>query len=99
MEGMSRAETITIPTKDLSGSRLRCLMVTSLPGSHVAKVLTLLVSPLLTVDEKKHHWMPGGLLNPAEAKLGECSAFLTPDLREHLTRWWLKVPKGSTPSR
>jgi len=96
---MSKAETITIPAKDLSGSRLRCLMLTSLPENHVAKVLSLLVSPLATVDETKHHWMPGGFLNPAEAKLGECSAFLTPELREHLTSWWLKVPKrANTPN-
>ena len=50
---MSKAETITIPTKDLSGSRLRCLMLTSPPEAHVAKVLSMLVPPLATVDEKK----------------------------------------------
>jgi hypothetical protein len=77
---MSKIETVTIPKKDLSGSRLRCLMLTSLPGSSVAKVLFSLVSPLATVDEKKHHWMPRGLLNPEEPKLGECSSFLTPEI-------------------
>jgi hypothetical protein len=39
---MSKVETITIPTKDLNGSRLRCLMLTSLPESHVAKVTATL---------------------------------------------------------
>jgi hypothetical protein len=92
---MSKAETVTIPTKDLSGSRLRCLMLTSLPESHVAKVLSLLVSPLATVDETKHHWVPGGLLNHAEAKLGECSSFLTPEIREELTSWWLINRRGA----
>lgn len=86
---MSKAETITIPTKDLSGSRLRCLMLTSPPEAHVAKVLSMLVPPLATVDEKKRYWMPGGLMSAAEAKLGECSSFLTPEIREELTSWWL----------
>jgi hypothetical protein len=70
-------------------------MLTSLPESHVAKVLSLLVSPLATVDEMRHHWMPKGLLDPAEPKLGECSSFLTPELREQLTSWWLINRRGA----
>jgi len=43
--------------------------------------------------------MPGGFLEPEEAKLGECPAFLGDDLRRRLTDWWLKVPKqANTPN-
>jgi hypothetical protein len=92
---MSTEDTVTLPKKDLSGSRLRCLMLTSLPKGHIASVLSSLVSPAAVVDESIHHWLPGGLLNPTEAKLGACPDFLTPDLRERLTSWWLVNRRGA----
>jgi hypothetical protein len=92
---MSTEWTVTLPKKDLSGSKLRCLMLTSLPRGHIASVLSSLVSPAAVVDESKHHWLPGGFLKPAEAKLGECPDFLTPDLRERLTSWWLVNRRGA----
>ena len=64
-------------------------MLTSLHRNHVARVLSSLVSPVASVDESEHRWLPGGLLNPAEPKLGECQDFLTSEIREKLTSWWL----------
>jgi hypothetical protein len=90
-----KRDTVTIPVSDLAGSKLRCLILTSLPDKQVANVLSSLVSPLATVDAGRHHWMPGGFLNPEEAKLGECEAFLTPPIRDDLTSWWLKVRRGA----
>jgi hypothetical protein len=92
---MSLLESVTIPTKDLYGSKLRCLMLTSLPKSPVAAALSSLVAPLAVVDPDKHHWLPNGLTNPEEAKLGECLLFLTPEIREQLTSWWLINRKGA----
>ena len=86
---------ITIPTKDLRGSRLRCLMLTSLHRNHVARVLSSLISPVASVDETEHRWLPEGLLNPAEPKLGESQDFLTPEIRENLTSWWLVNRRGA----
>jgi hypothetical protein len=70
-------------------------MLTSLSKNHVASVLSSLVSPVAVIDESKHHWLPGGLLNPTEARLGECPAFLTPKIREQLTSWWLVNRRGA----
>jgi hypothetical protein len=86
---MSPQETITIPKKDLAGSRLRCLMLTSLPRGAIASALSSLVTPHAVVDPNRHHWRPKGFLDPEEAKLGECKEFLTPAIRETLTAWWL----------
>ena len=96
---MSDFSTITIPKKDLSGSRLRCLMLTSLPRHQVAATLSSLVSPFACVDDTRHHWKPGGLLDPEEAKLGDCEALLTAEIREELTSWWLKSRRmANTPN-
>ena len=88
-------DTVTLLKKDLRGSKFRYLMLTSLPDSHVASVLSSLVPPVAVIDKSKHHWVPGGFLNPREAKLGECPAFLTPEIRELLTSWWLVNREGA----
>ena len=92
---MNLRETITLPTRDLYGSRLRCLMLTTLPRRSVAAALQSLVDPLGEVNPDRHHWTPMGLLNSEEAKLGECPNFLTPELREQLTSWWLVNRRGA----
>ena len=93
---MSKPSDITIPMKDLSGSKLRCLVLTSMPRNHLARLLSSLVLPVdASVDDKKHHWLPEGLLNSAEPKLGECGEFLTPEVREKLTSWWLVNRRGA----
>ena len=65
-------------------------MLTSLPREYVASVLNELVTPFASVGPE-HHWMPGGFLRPCEAKLGETQGFLSPEHREKVTEWWLKV--------
>lgn len=80
--------------KDLRGSRLRCLILTSLSGKRVADVLTDMVTPFARVG-LEDHWMPGGFLRPDEAKLGEISGFLSPQERENVTAWWLQVRRNA----
>jgi len=92
---VSTRETITLSKKDLSGSKLRCLIVTSLPRNQIAGILSSLVSPVASVDERKHHWLPEGFSNPQEPKLGECESFLTSEIREELTSWWLVHRRGA----
>ncbi len=87
--------TVVLKMRDLRGSRLRCLMLTSTPREQVAATLTQLVSPVAVVDPEHHHWMPRGFLEPEEAKLGECPQFLSNDLRRRLTDWWLKRTEGA----
>ena len=41
----------------------------------------------------KDTWQPRGLLEGAEARLGEAAEFLTTDQREALTVWWLTVSR------
>ena len=54
-----------------------CLMLTSMPRNHVARALSSLVAPLnASVNEQTHRWLPEGLLNAAEPKLGETQDFL-----------------------
>ena len=92
----SRDETtVVLRKRDLRGSRLRCLMLNSMPREQVAATLTQLVAPLAAIDPQHDHWMPGGFLEPEEAKLGECPRFLSNDLRRKLTAWWLKQTKGA----
>jgi hypothetical protein len=92
---MSPQDTVTIPKKDLAGSKLRCLMLTSLPKNAIATALSSLAAPHAEVDPGRHHWIPRGFLDPDEAKLGECEEFLTSAIREELTAWWLINRKGA----
>ena len=89
---------MAIRERDLRGSRLRCLMLTSLSKEHVARALNDLVAPFASVG-LEDHWMPGGFLRPNEAKLGETPGFLCPEKREKVTEWWLAVrPHANTPN-
>ena len=92
-------KTISIGRRDLRGSRLRFLMLTSGPREQVAETLTRLVSPLASVDPSHDRWMPNGFLHPKEARLAECEKLLLPEIRSKLTQWWLKVPeRANTPN-
>src|SRR5258705_9339558 len=86
--------TITYQKKELKGSRLRCLMLTSLPNDRVAGFLTGLVQPHATVDPSDK-WMPSGFLKPEEAKLGETPGFLSSERQGTVTGWWLAVTKSA----
>jgi hypothetical protein len=99
MRTSDKESVITLRKRELRGSRLRCLMLTSMPRQQVAGILTEMVSPFAEVQADEGCWMPGGFLEPDEAKLGECGRFLSPDRREELTQWWLKVrANANTPN-
>jgi hypothetical protein len=76
--------------RELKGSRLRCLVATSLGGREVARFLNGLVEPHAQVTTADA-WQPHGFLNAGEARLGEAVRFLDAGQREVLTSWWLSV--------
>jgi hypothetical protein len=85
--------------KELRGSRLRCLMFTTMPRKQVARCLTEVVQPYGVVNATRDQWMPRGFLNPDEPKLGEATSFLSAEHRDILTGWWLAVAdKANTPN-
>lgn len=84
--------------RDLRGSRLRCLLLTRQPAGEFARLLTRLAQPFAVVGAGDF-WMPRGLLDPKEAKLGESPGFLSVDHRKAVTDWWLAVPgRANTPN-
>lgn len=93
---MSIAQQIKrLPPKDQRGSRVRCLLLTEGARVDVAKRLSALAAPFATVDATQHRWLPRGLDNPREAKLGKSPELLSMDHRSTLTDWWLAVPRGA----
>jgi hypothetical protein len=97
---MPRSErTVTLQKRHLKGSRLRCLMLTSLARKQIARSLTELVQPYGVVDSDKDQWMPQGFLQSDEARLGEAELFLNPKQRKRVTDWWLAVQqRANTPN-
>lgn len=90
---------MTFQKRDLKGSRLRCLMLTSFPQKRIANCLTELIQPYGTVKHETDNWMPRGFLDPDEARLGETDMFLKPTVVASLTDWWLAVkPRANTPN-
>jgi len=86
--------TIKFQRKELKGSRLRCLMLTSQPKEQIADFLNGLIGPYATVLPKDK-WMPRGFLRPEEAKLGKIPGFLSDEQRETIMGWWLKVRRNA----
>jgi hypothetical protein len=72
------------------GSRVRCLLLTDGTSSEVAARLTDLAEGWAVVDSDRHHWLPKGFENMAEARIGQTPGFI-PDHRKALIRWWLDV--------
>ena len=97
---MSTSENeVKLKRKDLKGSRLRCLMLTSLSRKQIARCLTDLIQPYGVVDGETDRWMPQGFLDSGEAKLGETELFLKAKDRDTVTDWWLDVrPGANTPN-
>lgn len=86
-----------ITAKDLKGSKLRCLLLTGMPAKEVARTLTRIADGHATVDHRTDHWMPSGLKNPDEAKIGITDEFLDLAQRHALMNWWLAVrPRANT---
>jgi hypothetical protein len=92
------SDDVTFRRREFKGSRLRCLIATSLADCDVAAFFNQLVQPHALVSAKDT-WQPRGLLEGDEARLGEAAAFLTADQREALTDWWLAVrERANTPN-
>ena len=72
--------------KDLRGSRLRRLMLTSMPRDQVAGYLRRLIEPHGTANAEDL-WMPRGFSDPEEARLGDTPEFLSVLQREDVTSW------------
>jgi hypothetical protein len=75
------SDDVSFRRREFKGSRLRCLMATSLADREVAAFLNQLVQPHAQVSAKDS-WQPRGLLEGDEARLGQAAAFLTADQRE-----------------
>ncbi len=91
------SEVVTFRRREFKGSRLRCLMATSLADRDVAEFLNQLVQPHAEVS-LSDTWQPRGFLEGEEARLGEAD-FLSADQREALTAWWLTVrERANTPN-
>jgi hypothetical protein len=81
--------------RERRGSRLRCLLQTSGARQEVAGRLTALAAPWAVTDPDLHQWLPNGLEDRAEAKLGETPGLLSQEHRKVVTDWWLTVPDGA----
>lgn len=92
------SDDVSFGRREFKGSRLRCLMATSLADREVAAFLNQLVQPHARVSDKDT-WQPRGLLEGDEARLGEAATFLTADQGEAVTAWWLTVrERANTPN-
>ena len=87
---------VTFDKKELRGSRLRCLILTSGSREQVAHRLTRLVEPHAEVDAQRDGWTPGGFLEPQESTLEENDKLLPPGMCRELTNWWLAKPRRAT---
>jgi hypothetical protein len=89
----------TLPQRERRGSRARCILFTDGPDATVACRLSALAGPSVTIDPDRHFWMPRGIAEPKEAKLGEALSFLSDEHRKTVTGWWLAVRKhANTPN-
>ena len=84
-----------LPRRDQRGSRARCILLTNGPREMVARRLSDLARPFAIIDPDRHHWMPRGIAEPAEAKLGNALSFLSDGHREIISRWWLEVRENA----
>ena len=95
MNGQQRNDSfIKLRARELRGSRLRCLMLTSMPPEQVRSTLARLVAPLpsVTIGQIYH---PCGFLQPEEPQLGEHPDFLAQYERDIVADWWLKVRRNA----
>ena len=78
--------------REFRGSRLRCLMLSSLSETHVARSLSELVWPHALV-RPSDIWRPRGFIDPKEAELCGTNEFLPPEICDEVINWWLAVRK------
>ena len=80
--------------REFRGSRLRCLMLSSLSDEQVANSLTELVSPHAIV--KTHNfWRPRGFVHPQEPQLCKNTEFLSKEICDEMLNWWLSVRRNN----
>jgi hypothetical protein len=87
---------ICFKTKELKGSRLRCLIMTSGGKGRVAQNLQELIQHNGVVDSNLDTWAPGGFLEPKEVQLNHSIQFFPDHERDNLRDWWL-VEGNRTP--
>jgi hypothetical protein len=86
---------VTFDEEQLSGSRLRCLMLTSGNKARVAQRLTCLVNRDDVMITSENIIMPLGFLQPRETVLLDpFPDFLSPQQRNEILHWWLAVTHG-----
>jgi hypothetical protein len=88
-------QTITFRRRELSGSRLRCLMSGCGSDAQVAERLTRLIAEPGVSVAAADPVMPRGFLCPEEARLGQVPRFLSEAQREEVSTWWLRVRRGA----
>lgn len=86
---------IVFSKKELRGSRLQCLMLTSGSPDQVARRLTGIVAAYAEVDGSRDYWMPRGFLEPDEAELCKDTRFLTEAACGRVLSWWLAHRTGA----
>jgi hypothetical protein len=87
------SDAMTFRRREFKGSRLRCLMATSLGAREVAAFLNQIVV------SDKDTWQPRGPLEGDESRAGDAAAFPIADQREALTARWLAVrERADTPN-
>ncbi len=86
----AEATMIQFKHEDRKGSRLHCLMLTSLPRPDIANFLNRVTAPHVKIGEEGT-WMPGGFLSPKEARLDGAHNLLPPEIPKKLRGWWLAV--------
>lgn len=95
IKARSISKQVGIQEKELRGSRIRCIMLTSMPREYTAKLLTDLVEPFSVVMDNLDFWMPRGFKSPEEAELSKNLGFLNAEQRKCILQWWLKKQKGA----
>lgn len=81
--------------REFRGSRLRCLMLSSLSEDQVANSLSELISPHATV-QTTDFWRPRGFTDPSEPELCKTTEFLPREICEEVSNWWLAVRRRAT---
>jgi len=81
------------------GSRLRCLLMTGMPGVEFASLLTWLAQPSGAVVTPDSVWYPRGICTAGEAELVKngLELGLTENQKNMLEGWWLEEKGRRTP--
>lgn len=80
--------------KEFRGSRLRCLVLSSLGVDQIARSLSELAWPHALVQPRAF-WRPRGFLDAKEPEWCKTDEFLSPEICKAVLNWWLAVPKNA----